>query len=242
MLAPLSPHRVKDGPDIFFSSLRHPLSGPYVELNGRPAGPFVAKLECEALAWLEDQPARLVTADPTDFLDVLEALDRRLAGRCGGWRAGEIGTARDVRGNSIRFPPLSCVRQQLEQLRALLAAEVRGSALFTATMALVLLTNCHPFRDGIPRGPRAVQPCPQAGRNAWRRLRPGSELAARSDGGYLIALRQGELRGNWRPLLEFVMSLLDVHQALAGSATGPLDGSERRREPAARCLPEIGIV
>lgn len=217
-LTPVSPALVERAPDQLFSVLVHPLSGPYIELNGRVKTPLRSDREAEALAWLEDRHAPPSVANPLAFTAMLEGLNHHMVGDRSGWRTGPIGTAADKRGNSILFPPVAHTRSQMERLRELLDTGARTvPAIFTAAMALVLLTNCHPFRDGNGRVGRILF------NHALRRggmprgvYVPFSELAGRSEGGYLIALRQGELRGQWGPLLEFVMTILDVHRVLAG--------------------------
>jgi hypothetical protein len=213
--------------DNAFASLVHPLSPSYVELNGPAATPPRASDEAAALAWFEIEVALIDPDHPDAFAAVLEMLDRRLVGDAGGWRPGPIGTAADPRGNKILFPPVAEVAGQLVPLRALLASDpLTTPAVFAASMALALLTNCHPFRDGNGRVARILF------NHALRRggmpphvYVPFSELAGRSDGGYLIALRQGELHGRWAPYLEFVLTMLDVHRNLA---TGACDARHGR--------------
>lgn len=215
-LTPVSPSLVEQAPDQLLSSLVHPLSRPYVELNGQVKTPLRSDREAEALAWLEGRYAPSSISNPLAFTAMLEDLNRYIVGERSGWRIGPIGTAADKRGNSILFPPVAHTRLQLERLREQLDTGARTvPAIFTAAMALAFLTNCHPFRDGNGRVGRILF------NYALRRggmprgvYVPFSELAGRSEGGYLIALRQGELHGQWDPLLEFVMAMLDVHRVL----------------------------
>lgn len=216
-LAPLAPLRVKEAPDSLFAPLRHRLSGPYVALHGHSETPIRSEAERKGLGWLESRHPALGCGDPAAFPEALEALDLMLAGERGGWRTGTIRTVKDARGNSIRFPPLSSVRRQLERLRRLLdRSSGEAPPLFVATMAIVLLTNCHPFKDANGRIGRILfNHVLRRGGMARSVYVPLFELAARSEGGYLIALRQGELRGDWEPLLEFMIAMLGVHRALS---------------------------
>lgn len=225
-LAFVAPQLVQRAPDALFAPLRHSLSDAYVALNG-PSDPVVrSDSERDALDWLESRSSPLPSSDSASFFDALEDLNRRATDGRGGWRTGEIGTARDPRGNSIRFPPVSCVRPQLERLRHLLAQRGTGErpTLFTAAMALVLLTNCHPFRDGNGRVGRVLfnHVLRQGGMSRDVYI-PVYELAARSRGGYLIAVRQGELRGEWDALMAFVVKLLDVCRGLVEWERGRSD-------------------
>ena len=216
-LTSVPPLLVRRGPDDLFAPLRHPLSAHFVALNGPPEAATRSEAECDALNWFESRPPLLREANQACFLQAMEDLNRRLTGVRGGWRTGGISTAQDLQGNRIRFPPHSCVRPQMEQLRRLLRhGVVDRPAVFTATMALVLLTNCHPFRDGNGRVARVLfnHILRTGGMRAGVYV-PVYELVARSEGGYLIAVRQGELRGDWEPLLKFVMNMLGVHVALA---------------------------
>lgn len=211
-LAPVSPQRIVHAPATLVAPLRHPLSDAYLERNGPAEAPIRADIESAALDMLGSS---LDTADPAVFARALASANDHVTGGGGGWRQGHVGTAPDMCGNSIVFPPRARAGDQIDRLRKLLGrADI--PAIFTAAMALALLTNCHPFRDGNGRVARLIF------NHALRRggMPPDvyiafSELAGRSDGGYLIALRQGELRGQWEPFLEFVMTIIGVHRSLA---------------------------
>ena len=215
-MAWVAPLLVQRAPDALFAPLKHRLSGPFVELNGPAESIVRSDAERDALDWFESRSPPLPAGDGPSFIQALEDLNRRATGGSGGWRTGGIGTLHDLRGNSIRYPPLSCVRPQLERLRRLLGAgEREWPALLKATLALVLVTNCHPFKDGNGRVGRILfnHVLRQGGMGSGVYV-PVYELASRSEGGYLIALRQGELRGEWGPLLEFVMKMLGVYREL----------------------------
>ena len=152
---------------------------------------------------------------PSGFRDQLAALNHALTDGEGGWRTGFVKLADDRAGNQIYFPPVSAVPRQLERLRLLLAEPDDAPPLFTAAIAHVLLLNCHPFTDGNGRTARVllnhVLRSGGMGRDVYF---PLYEIAPRSHGGYEIALRMAELRGDWTVLLRWFLEALRCYRTI----------------------------
>lgn len=210
-LLPVAPSRVLSAPAASMAPLRHELSDAYLARNGAADAPVRTDAEHAAL---DAHGASLAAVDRAAFADALVAINGHVTDGAGGWRCGQVGTVPDRHGNRIVFPSRGRSAEQIERIRELLARR-DIPAVFVAAMTLALLTNCHPFRDGNGRVARLMF------NHALRRggMPPTvyiafSEFARRSDGGYLIALRKGELRGDWTPYLAFVLTMLDVHRTL----------------------------
>ncbi len=96
-----------------------------------------------------------------------------------------------------------------------MASDRKTPALFDAALVLCLFVNCHPFTDGNGRVARILF------NHTLRRggmpddvYVPFYEIAARSRGGYVIALRHAEVRGDWHPIMSWVMEAIRCHRAL----------------------------
>ncbi len=219
-IVPIEPSQVVSAPASVVAPLRHRLSDAYLARNGHSDTPIRAIAEQTAL---DAVGVTLRSADQTTFRHTLAIANAQTTDGKGGWRTNPVGTAPDPYGNSIVFPPQASVDRQIDRIHALLERD-DVPAVFRAAMALALLTNCHPFRDGNGRVARMIfNHALRLGGMRDTVYVPFSELAGRSDGGYLIALRQGELHGQWEPFLEFVMTLLEVHRRIASLRAGATD-------------------
>lgn len=210
-LLPVAPSRILEASVASMAPLRHELSDAYLARNGTADATIRTDAEHAAL---DAHGALLAAVDRAAFADALVAINGDVTDGAGGWRNGQVGTVPDLHGNRIVFPSRRRSARQIERVRELLARR-DIPAVFAAAMILALLTNCHPFRDGNGRVARLMF------NHALRRGgMPGtvyiafSEFARRSDGGYLIALRKGEIRGDWTSYLAFILTMLDVHRTL----------------------------
>lgn len=222
-LKPISSDVIGLAPDDCFRALRHELSAHYRALH--PIVPDAGRSRAEAvvLEAFEARSRALPSLSPSGFRDRLAALNHALTDGKGGWRTGFVKLSDDRAGNQIYFPPVSEVPQQLERLRLLLAEPAEAPPLFTAAAAYLMLLNCHPFTDGNGRTARVVvnHLLRQAGMPGDVYL-PIHEIARRSDGGYEIALRLAELRGDWASFLRWLLNMLACCRAI-GTAGLPSD-------------------
>ena len=220
-LKPISPRTVDAAPEHFFHPLRHELSGHYLALHplSRPAGR--SRLEARVLRDFEASNGDFDTMCQERFLTGLHSLNRSLTEGKGGRREGFVKLADDRAGNQIYFPDVSSVPGQLERVRLLMAGEADAPPLFAAAAAYLLLLNCHPFTDGNGRTARVLinRLLHRAGmpRDVYI---PLHELARRSHGGYEIALRMAEVRGQWAPFLRWLLEAISCCRAIARPAAG----------------------
>ena len=87
-----------------------------------------------------------------------------------------------------------------------------------AAVAFALLLNCHPFTDGRTARLLFNHLLHRGGMPADVYL-PLHEIGRRSQGGYEIALRIAELRGDWEPFLRWLLDAIRCCRDLA-STTG----------------------
>lgn len=225
-LKPIPPDAVVAATDRHFSTLRHELSAHYLALRTPGLAANRTPGEVHALAALEAEGRGLTGACATEFSDRLLALNRSLAGGDGGWRTGHVKLSDDLAGNQIYFPPVSMVPHQMERLRLFLADRRGDPPLFNAAVACALLLNCHPFTDGNGRTARVLfNHLLHRGGMPTHVYVPLYELARRSHGGYEIALRIAELRGDWAPFLRWMIDALHCCRDLADPVLGDRFGT-----------------
>lgn len=214
----VSPEAIDLAPDEHFRPLTHELSAHYRALHPAIRQRERSHAEASVLKDFETGSAPLSQFSPSGFRDQLAALNRVLTDGKGHWRTGFIKLADDQAGNQIYFPPVSAVPLQIERVRSLLAEPGDPPPLFTATVAYALLLNCHPFTDGNGRTARVVfnHLLRRAGMPGDVYL-PLYEIARRSHGGYEIALRMAELRGDWTALLRWFLEALRCGRTIAAN-------------------------
>jgi Fic family protein len=118
----------------------------------------------------------------------------------------------------------------MKRLDRLLAADRREPRAFAATVALLLITNCHAFTDGNGRVARVVfNAVLRPSEPAVTHYLPLREIATFARGGYIIRARQAEIHGNWAPLADFMLAAVRFWQgrltaqlpsARSGNSTG----------------------
>lgn len=162
------------------------------------------------------------------FMSDLEGLNSILTGGASTKRRAGITTAPDREGVSVEFPTIAEVVAQLRWLwRQIHGPEKdRLPGVLVATAALVILTNAHLFTDGNGRLSRAVfnHVLHRHGMPVDVYI-PVYEFALRSRGGFLIRVRQAELRGEWEPLVEYILNMLQICADM-GAGPAQLGGSE----------------
>lgn len=221
-LAPISPEIIDHAPDRYFRALRHELSAHYRALHPIIPGAGRSRTEAIVLEDFETRSGSLPSLSPPGFRDRLAALNHALTDGKDGWRTGFVKLSDDQAGNQIYFPAVSAVPRQIERVQALLAAPGNAPPLFTAAIAYVMLLNCHPFTDGNGRTARVVfnHLLRRAGMPSDVYL-PLNEIARRSDGGYEIALRMAEVRGEWAPFLHWLLDAIACCHALTADRREP---------------------
>lgn len=215
-LRPIPAEAMMAASDSFFLRLHHPLSDAFVGLNNPPSRQIRSEREREGLEWLEKEYERdRDLFEPDNFPHIMRKLNFKLSPGRWGYRNGEISTSGDSQHNLVRFPSAANIGNQMQLLQATVTNVDKRPAVFVAAMLLAILTNCHPFRDGNGRTARTL--FNYALRSGGMRNEvyvPFYEIASRSRGGYLIALRQAETSNEWEPFFYFVCELLNIHSAI----------------------------
>lgn len=227
----LQPSAIANASEHHFRDLRHPLSEHFMALNGEKPAHHRSQLEAAVL----DQaiwPSANIGNLPT-FRRSLRGLNRLLTERRSGWRRDEIRLAKDRNGNRVQFPPAAIIPGQLEKIWFLLCDKNAGPAIFKAAIVHLLLVNCHPFTDGNGRVARVLfNHVLRQGGMPKDVYFPLYEIANRSCGGHEIALRYAELRGEWEPLLAYLINALNSYRRIASDgvlSTKPTPSEVRRQ-------------
>ncbi|MGR0116374.1 Fic family protein [Ralstonia pseudosolanacearum] len=170
---------------------------------------------CVALS--DDLLIAFEQADDARFIGVLDRACARVTGRPMSIRATAHVRTRAERGASIAFPPAADIVPRMRVLLAFIRQEDGSTALFKAMVALVALTNCHPYANGNGRMARWLF-------NGVLRWRGGLSSGAyvpllaffeRSQGGFLIRQRRAEIYGDWDDLALYLCRIIEMWSAPA---------------------------
>jgi len=162
-------------------------------------------LEMRALARLELPPARAVVHEGADaFANTLVAVARAVGEDDAALRRGPVASLRDANGVRIVYPAPGLIRPRLDEIRDYARAHIAECRALVATVAMVAIMNVHPFGDGNGRVARVVFNWMMLERARRFAYLPLSELAALSDGGFLLRLREAQYFGRWNGLVQFI--------------------------------------
>jgi hypothetical protein len=138
-------------------------------------------------------------------IEFVRAVSEHL-GPTNAFRTDQIATDPDREGRHIVFPGPERIAPQLRSLDAFLAREQRSARAFRAIVAMLVILNCHPLRDGNGRTSRiAFNRIVRPGTQAFGYYLPLYEIGILARGGFVIRMRQAELHGDWTPIAEYVL-------------------------------------
>lgn len=202
-----------------------------MERNPLPPDPMRSEVECDVLATFEARGGFPTDGGSNSFRNALESLNTNLTDGRAAWRRGRIGLNADKIGARVQLPGPAHIPAQLARIRRLLVSKDGTPAIYVATTVLALVVNCHPFTDGNGRLARLLfnHVLRQAGMAADVYL-PISEIGRRSRGGYEIALRVAEIQGDWRALIDFMLSALRCCNSVARQRQTDAPPHARTRE------------
>lgn len=157
----------------------------------------------------------------TDFTATLESVASAATGTEQVLRDGPVFTSPDTEGVRVVFPRPGTFQTRLTALR-LHIAEDRSPPIVRAAVALVALTNCHPFRDGNGRTARIVTNLilnEETPRNVPLHYLPLYELGNSPPGNLTLYKRSAEVLGEWSALLVFFREMLNAARTLPTGTT-----------------------
>jgi hypothetical protein len=193
-----------------YQALRHPLSDHFSPSDGRFAECSRSQVEWRELRLHFDALSSAFVGDIDVFPKALCSLAAALTGSTE-LRTQLVRTTADPSGRFVQFPPAEIVEMRLAQLGMALRRNRGESPAFDAVIGLVCLTHCHPFPDGNGRTGRVLfNVLLQRRSRAPSLYLPLFELAKLSRGGYIVRVRQAELRGEWTPLFRFVLAAVQL--------------------------------
>jgi hypothetical protein len=200
----LDPADLQWAPAAYFRPLRHELSDHYVARH-RPDFRLRTPIERAALDKIGADRLHQAMRSMRDFRDYFLRI-AQFAAPGVEYRRTRSWLAPDAAGVSIELPAADNALATLDELRRFLQGGT-GSLGLSAVTALLLTVNAHALTDGNGRTARILFNAVLRSRFPTMAYLPLSEVFQRSDGGYEIALRQAEIRGEWEPLLQFVTSV-----------------------------------
>jgi len=192
-------------------ALEHPLASRL----GSPPGPDLREARRRTTAerqaarlWAEPFAQVLAQGRVAPFGECLQAIASQVLGAPTTRRTGMVGTERGTDGRFVRFPRPDTIRARLADLLAFLRAQADAPPIFRAAVALVALSNCHPFTDGNGRTARVVFNLILAEALGSETYVPLYELGNRPWGSLTLFLRAAELHGAWAELFDFLQAAL----------------------------------
>lgn len=208
-LRPVPTDAILSAPAKQVEHLGDPLSLACVELNGSPRTEIRSVDEERVLGQFGSGSIGAGLERPPTTVSMITALHQQVTSGTATARTGNIYMRPDAAGHCIQLPPVGSVQSQLERLGNLGTSHAAAPPLFVATLSLALVVNCHPFTDGNGRVGRILFNAilREAGMPSDVYI-PFYEIALRSRGGYEIALRRAEIRGEWDPLFSYAVSVI----------------------------------
>jgi hypothetical protein len=120
-------------------------------------------------------------------------------------RKSDIYSEPDRSGYRAQYPSHDFSGDQLLALSDSIDELISFSPCFAATVVLCGIFTAHPFSDGNGRAGRVMFNHIVREELGTDFYLPIYELAAASAGGWLVAIRQIQLRSNWTPVSEFLL-------------------------------------
>ena len=143
------------------------------------------------------------------FPETLSELHRLIHGRSQGLRTTGVRSLPDRLGTYVVFPEVEEVRPGLESLHGFILEHVDEQPAFAAAVAMTSICNIHPFEDGNGCLSRIVLNALTRKAHTSAPYLPLHELGRISRGGFLIAMRLAQYRGEWLPLADFLRASVD---------------------------------
>jgi hypothetical protein len=115
----------------------------------------------------------------------------------------------DRHGRYVIYPDPAGISEQLAAIAEWLASADRQVSAYRAMGTLVAITNCHPLDDGNGRLSRIIANIVTWSEKPAILYVPWREIALFSRGGFILRVREAEIRGDWQPLARFMLAALE---------------------------------
>jgi hypothetical protein len=193
--------------------LWHPLSEDAILRAGsRIYDPARTRIELGVFeSKLDGFSAAIASDEPSSFSRWLNDASVALGIDRPGIRRSDIFTRRNTEGFRSKFPSATMIDNRMEELHRFIRRTIRKSPLFSATVAMVAMTNCHPFHDGNGRMSRilfnVILHIGGVSRNGYV---PMYEMLWISGFGFEIRVMSAESFDCWEPLFSYMKDLSDI--------------------------------
>lgn len=205
---PLRPGSLGERP-----SLAHPLADRMIPSEAGVAEARAAEGQIAASASASFHAA-LNCSSPRDFIGALEEIGSRLLGVPTVVRASGAATIVGGDGRYVRYPSPDRILARLGELHTVLQRSRAQPPVFSAALALVAITNCHPFKDGNGRVARIVFNLVLQGADGKGPYVPLYDLGNRPWGSLTLLMRAAELHEKWEELFDFLAAAFEVSRML----------------------------
>ena len=131
-----------------------------------------------------------------------------------------VKTVTDKSGASVIYPHHTQVDSQLAELFEFLAGNFKNFPHLCAVAAHLGIGHIHPLSDGNGRLSRAVYNWMINAAGAVKFYLPLHELAALSDGGYIIRFRKATYQNDWSEIVVFFTRLITAFKDWGAGSSG----------------------
>ncbi|GAB2575555.1 Fic family protein [Dyella jejuensis] len=154
--------------------------------------------------------ASLASADPKNFLDLIGRIAQSATGTSTGFRTKAVYLVADASGAKVRFAHVGKVLPRIAELHGYLRRHVVTHPLLCALIAMVTITNCHPFMDGNGRTSRILFNAILRSSRSIETYFPLYEMFWCSGCGWEVRLRYTAFTGDWMPLCRYMRDVFGI--------------------------------
>lgn len=208
---PMDRSQLIEASDERFATLYDPLSNDFIARHGEVLWKPRSNVEASVLDRFIERRSTRQAEVPNGMMADLVFANSELTNGKAAVRRNTMLTNKDTEGCAVEFPSPKTFHAQIELIDRLDQQFDRRRGVYTAAVAMIIITNAHGFTDGNGRLSRMIfNYFLRRGGLPQTAYIPVHELASCSRGGFLLAVRRVEIQGNWTLYFQYILELLQV--------------------------------